>query len=324
MVPVSICLTTWNRAKALPQTINSLLRQSFEDFELIISDDCSHDGTEQLCREYERRDSRIRYFRNAINLNMPGNLNAAIRRARGQYIANLHDGDIFRFDLIEKWKTALDDCGTAAFAFNDYRVVSHDGKERIYRAPFGPVIPGTEIALYYFRTVTSCVWGTVMARASAYQQLGLFDEHFGFIADVEMWLRLASHFDIAYVSEPLITLGERPGDHPFRHGLWRSAFWAFAIYLKYLEVFRPKLPDACEHYQRLFSRTRRKYFIQTLLYSIRHRQWERFREGIAIWRDADDSILRVFAALFAAFERPPQWYRPDCWQMACIPQSRNS
>jgi hypothetical protein len=155
--------------------------------------------------------------------------------------------------------------------------------------------------------------------------LGLFDEHFGFIADVEMWLRVASHFDIAYVAEPLITLGERPSsNHPFRDGLWRSAFWAFAIYLKYLEVFRSKLPGACEHYQRRFSWTRRRYFIQTLLYSIRRRQWERFREGIAIWRDADDSILRAFAAAFAAFERAPQWYRPDWWQMACIPQSSRS
>jgi len=103
MIPVSLCLTTCNRATVLPATVDSLLSQTFSDFELIISDDCSTDHTEEICRDYQARDPRIRYFRNNRNLKMPGNLNAAIGRATGEYIANLHDGDVYR---AERWPAA--------------------------------------------------------------------------------------------------------------------------------------------------------------------------------------------------------------------------
>src|SRR6478735_5455523 len=94
-LPVSVCLTTYNRASLLPGTLDSILAQRFADFELIIGDDCSTDGTEELCRAYARRDSRVRYVRNERNLRMPGNLNSALQRATGEYVANLHDGDVY-------------------------------------------------------------------------------------------------------------------------------------------------------------------------------------------------------------------------------------
>jgi hypothetical protein len=53
------------------------------------------------------------------------------------------------------------------------------------------------------------VWGTVMARRSAYEAVGFFDDRFGFYADVDMWMRLAEHFAVAYVDEPLLTLPSR-------------------------------------------------------------------------------------------------------------------
>ena len=81
-IQVSLCLTAFNRAHLLPGTLDSILVQSFPDFELIINDDCSKDQTQEVCLEYMQRDSRIKYFRNETNLNMPGNLNAALRRAK--------------------------------------------------------------------------------------------------------------------------------------------------------------------------------------------------------------------------------------------------
>ena len=86
MLPVSICITTYNRAGTLQQTLESVLAQRFDDFELIISDDCSTDETEDIVRSYESKDKRVRYFRNQHNLKMPGNLNAAIQHAQGEYI----------------------------------------------------------------------------------------------------------------------------------------------------------------------------------------------------------------------------------------------
>ncbi len=207
---VSVVLTTYKRAHILPATIDSILAQTFRDFELVICDDCSPDETEKVGREYERADPRVRYQRMAKNIGMPGNLNAGILASSGDYIANLHDGDLYEPTLIEKWCAALDACPRAAFVFNAYRAIDGNGKTvRIYREPLGLCAPGSQLLeeIFFRRWMfDSPVWGTVMGRRSAYLSAGLFDPRFGFVADVDMWLRLAEDYDVAYIGEPLIGL----------------------------------------------------------------------------------------------------------------------
>jgi glycosyltransferase involved in cell wall biosynthesis len=210
---VSVVLVTYNRAHLLPATVESILAQTFKDFELIICDDCSADNTEMVCREYETADSRVRYRKGQKNIGMPGNLNAGILACSAEYVANLHDGDIYEPDLIEKWSAALDAYPRAAFVFNAYRDLDKNGNTvRVWRSPLSPCVPGaTLLERFYFRRwrFNSPVWGTVMGRRSAYLKAGLFDTRFGFVADVDMWMRLAESFDVAYVDEPLISLASR-------------------------------------------------------------------------------------------------------------------
>jgi glycosyltransferase involved in cell wall biosynthesis len=90
---ISVVLVTYNRAHVLGKTIDSILNQTYSNFELLICDDYSPDYTQSVCLQYEDKDSRIRYFRNSKNLRMPNNLNLGISRSQGRYIANIHDGD---------------------------------------------------------------------------------------------------------------------------------------------------------------------------------------------------------------------------------------
>lgn len=92
---VSVVLTTYNRARVLDQTVQSILSQSYEDFELVVRDDASQDETEGICRDFERQDHRVRYRRGLKNVGMPGNLNAGIEACSAEYVANLHDGDLY-------------------------------------------------------------------------------------------------------------------------------------------------------------------------------------------------------------------------------------
>jgi len=92
---VSIGLPVYNGAKFLSQTLDSLLGQSFSDIELIISDNASADGTQQICTEYARRDSRIRYVRQDVNIGAMRNWNFVAKQARGKYF---------------KWSSASDYC----------------------------------------------------------------------------------------------------------------------------------------------------------------------------------------------------------------------
>jgi hypothetical protein len=144
---------------------------------------------------------------------MPGNLNAALGDVRGDMIANLHDGDLYDRRLLERWRDALVACPNAAFVFNGYRHLAADGSVRtITRERLPSCFPGRVLLEdVYFRRwrFSSPVWGTVMARRSAYEAIGPFDERFGFHADVDMWMQLAEEFCVAYVDEPLVTLPSR-------------------------------------------------------------------------------------------------------------------
>lgn len=221
---VSVVLTTYNRSASLRSSIESILGQTFQDFELIICDDCSSDNTAAVVQEYAQADLRIRYQRREKNLGMPGNLNAGIRAARGEYIANLHDDDEYSPRLLERWTDALDRHASAGFVFNAYRQRNAQGRiSRAYVEPLAECQSGAVvIEKIFFRRwrFDSPVWGTTMVRRSAYEAVGLFDGRFGFLADVDMWLRLAERFDVAYVSEPLIAFGARDQEPRQWHYGW--------------------------------------------------------------------------------------------------------
>lgn len=209
---VSVVLTTYNRSEVLAETIDLILAQTFEDFELIICDDASADSTPEICREYVARDSRVRYLRHDANLGMPGNLNSGVKVARGELVANLHDGDVFDSHLLEEWVRALDACPDAAFVFNSYGVFGPDRElRRVFSEQLEPCNRGSELLKIFYRRAGfgSPVWGTVMARRTAYEEMGYFQPRFGFISDVDMWMRLAEKHSVAYVAKPLILLPTR-------------------------------------------------------------------------------------------------------------------
>jgi glycosyltransferase involved in cell wall biosynthesis len=233
---VSVVLTTFRRAHVLADTVHAILAQTFGDFELIIADDCSPDMTEQVARELAAEDPRIRYLRQPVNTGMPGNLNSGINLAHGGYVANLHDGDAYSPMLLRSWVDAMNRCPRAAFVFNAYQQSDERGDViRTYQEELPPCFPGSWLIerLFFARWhFDSPVWGTVMARREAYVEAGLFDPRFGFVSDVDMWLRLSERYWAAYVADPLITLANRntlPRDwsasRRYEKRLVRRMFW---------------------------------------------------------------------------------------------------
>ncbi len=218
---VSICLLTYNRARSLPATLDSLLTQSHGDFELIINDDQSLDNTEEVCRAYERRDSRIRYVKNAVNLRYANNQNAALLQATTEYVAIVHDGDIYRPDLIEKWTRALVEQPTAALVFNSLEVMDEDGKVvNVYRHSYGSLIKGTALFDDMIRRPDSPIFGVVMVRKSCVFMVGPFDPRISTLADIDMWLRLLLRYDAAYIAEPLFRVAPREVNHHNTYANW--------------------------------------------------------------------------------------------------------
>jgi glycosyltransferase involved in cell wall biosynthesis len=89
---VSVGLPVWNGEKYLRLALDSILRQDYTDFELIISDNASTDATQNICREYAAKDPRIRYYRNEKNIGASGNFNRVFELAQGEFFKwSAHD-----------------------------------------------------------------------------------------------------------------------------------------------------------------------------------------------------------------------------------------
>lgn len=105
---VSIGMPAYNSEQWISMAIDSILEQDFRDFELIISDNASTDGTEEICREYAARDSRIRYYRKPINVGASDNYNAVFLAARGEYFKWASSNDFCRLNFISSCVGILD------------------------------------------------------------------------------------------------------------------------------------------------------------------------------------------------------------------------
>ena len=105
---LTIGLPVYNGERFLSQSLDDLLAQTFEDFELIISDNASTDSTADICADYARRDSRIRYVRQPVNIGSAPNHNAVLAMARGEYFKWASDDDLYRPSLLASCVAELD------------------------------------------------------------------------------------------------------------------------------------------------------------------------------------------------------------------------
>jgi len=281
---LSACLTTFNRASLLDRTLATLAEQTRLPDELIVSDDCSSDRTAEIAAKWSGAFKQFVYRRNERTLNMPGNLNAAIGACTGEYIANLHDGDCYAPSLLEEWERALDAHPTAGFVFcglAGWPVRTRHGGG-IVLFDVAPFTPGrTFFEQHFLGRVGSIVWGTVMARRSAYEMLLPFDPAFGFVSDVDMWMRMCAGHDVAYVGKPLIQLDHSPSPEraPEKYN-WRHLETVRRIQQTNIDRMFAGDPKRIVHERRRLERMMQRYVAARLLGRVRHGDRNGLREGL--------------------------------------------
>lgn len=102
---VSVCITTYNRKKIFPLTLNSVINQTYKDIEIIVVDDCSNDGTQDLIEnEILKIDHRIKYIRHNKNKGLAAARNTAIFSANGKYFTFCDDDDLWEKNFIKEFK----------------------------------------------------------------------------------------------------------------------------------------------------------------------------------------------------------------------------
>lgn len=125
---VSIGLPVYNGERFIRATIDSILAQTFTDFELVICDNASTDSTERICREYASRDNRIRYIRHARNLGPAGNYNSCFEHSRGEFFRWAAADDLIAPELLQLSVDALDRDSAAIGVYPNSREIDADGK----------------------------------------------------------------------------------------------------------------------------------------------------------------------------------------------------
>ena len=132
---VSVVLITYNRKPLLRETVASILNQTFSDFELIVVDNVSEDGTERFVRSLD--DPRVRYIRHPNGGVISINRNVGIRAARGDYIAFCDDDDLWVPDKLQRQIRAMEDNPRAGLCFTDGVAFREDPAAAVFGYVFG-------------------------------------------------------------------------------------------------------------------------------------------------------------------------------------------
>ena len=203
MSKITVCVPTYNRAPLLRKCLASLLNQSARDYEVIVADNCSTDGTPEIVRSFT--DPRLRYHRHESNIGPFGNMNWLIEEARGEYVCIAHDDDVYGPEFLQRESELLDRYPNVGMVHSAVHEVDIEGTRRqVVRAyPTTRVLPGKDEFVRYLQGHNVCC-SSVMARRALFRE-NPFDPRF-LSADFLMWMKFALLADVGYVAEPLLDM----------------------------------------------------------------------------------------------------------------------
>jgi glycosyltransferase involved in cell wall biosynthesis len=198
---VSVLIPTYNYAHFIGEAIESVLTQTFTDFELIILDDASTDNTDDVVAQY-LHDPRIQYYKNDKNLGLVGNWNKALDLATGEYIKILCADDKFRPTLLERFVAVMDEHKQVTLVVCNREVFG--GASKILTLPLKHYQKGRDMIN---STINS--WDRIgeptstMFRRSDLEKAGKFDPNKHQFIDLDVWIRLLTIGDCYIVPEAL-------------------------------------------------------------------------------------------------------------------------
>lgn len=188
---VSIGMPVYNGEPFIRKAIDSLLAQTFTDFELIISDNASTDGTRQICKEYAAKDTRIEYIRQPINKGPVANFQFVCEKSHGEYFMWAAADDLWNEACLAKWVNILDSQRTAVLAFSDFYTFNHITNKAISESYVGSSVGTTSenrLLSRMINPVSNLIYGLFRKKAfdiSIIDTFDFFDVYFGYYMAVK-------------------------------------------------------------------------------------------------------------------------------------------
>lgn len=210
---VSVLIPVYNGEPFLAECLDSVLAQNFGDFEVLIGDDCSKDGSAAVIQRYADRDPRIRWWKNQKNLGIGGNWNACLREARADLIKFvLQDDKLLDASALRRLAGVMNGDRSVSLAVSASQRIDSRSEVLRLRNSFGEscVWDGKQIILRCFEANANLIGepSLVMFRKS---QAGRgFNERMVQLLDLEMWFHLLEQGRFAHIAEPLCAFREHP------------------------------------------------------------------------------------------------------------------
>ncbi len=180
MPKISVVLPTYNGEKYIKESIDSILAQTFTDWELIIVDDCSSDSTYRIIEDYKKLDNRIKVIHNEINEKLPKSLNTGFRKAIGDYLTWTSDDNIYMPDAFKDMSEYLDVNSQVYMVRTDMYVIDRDS------VILGEYYQFQPNELFVHDDVGACF----MYRREVLETVGEYNPDLFCVEDYDYWLRI--------------------------------------------------------------------------------------------------------------------------------------
>lgn len=179
-------MSVYNGEKYLRESIESILNQTYRNFEFLIANDCSADSSEDIILEYKNKDKRIKYYKNQSNLGLTKTLNYLIRESESSYIARMDSDDIASLDRFEKQLEVFNKHKEIDIIFTNVTII--DDKSQHVCQSWRP--DKTKDVLSIMKYHNYIVHPSVMVRKKVLDEVGLYNENYRTGQDHELWLRM--------------------------------------------------------------------------------------------------------------------------------------
>ncbi len=270
---VSIVLCTYNRASQLAEAIKSVLDQDYRDFELIIVDDASNDGTEDVVRSFD--DARIVFTKNESNKGAAASRNKGINMSQGELIAFQDSDDLWLEGKLSRQVKELSELpesyGACYSAFwrkdaSGTHLLPGTRPEHEAQGLFQELLKANLVAM-----------PTLLVRKSCLDQVGIFDESFRRLIDWDLALRIAHDFSMRFCDEPLL----------FTHHMASGISEDVDAYLEAIDLLVSK--HAADYRRRWWLVA--NHYLFNAKYLARHRRFrEAFKQGVRALKVLFDRI----------------------------------
>lgn len=238
---VSVAINAYNAEAHLPECLDSVLAQTFGDFEVIVIDDASTDATGRIAEDYARRDPRVRVSHNERNLGIPATINRALELSRGEFIAKLDADDVSMPQRFERQVTYLRAHPEVVMVGSWWAWIDADGRELGAQQPR----PSNHRLAQHMLRRCALVHTGVMVRGDLLRRIK-YREFFRSSEDYDLFLRLCEHGEIAMLPEVLVKQRLR------YHGVTVRRFREEAQFGRYARLFaRQRRRRGYDDYERV-------------------------------------------------------------------------